>query len=105
MEKESLTISLPRAMKAFIKAKLSEGRFSTPSEYIRSLVRADQEQSEQRELEIFVRGGLRAKQLPELSEKDWSSVEALIMKCGRNQRSSPSGHRRALTAANQSIEA
>ena len=86
MEKESLTISLPRAMKSFIKGKLCEGRFSTPSEYIRSLVRSDQETSEQRELEAFARRGIRVKSLPELSDKDWASVEALILKCGRTQR-------------------
>jgi antitoxin ParD1/3/4 len=88
MEKEALTISLPLAMKTFIKAKLREGRFSTPSEYIRSLIRFDQDTSEQRELEAFVRRGVRLKNLPELSEKDWASVEALIVKCGGNQRSS-----------------
>jgi antitoxin ParD1/3/4 len=95
MEKEALTISLPLAMKTFIKAKLREGRFSTPSEYIRSLIRSDQETSEQRELEAFVRRGVRVKNLPELSEKDWASVEALILKCGRNQRSPATVDRRA----------
>jgi Arc/MetJ-type ribon-helix-helix transcriptional regulator len=64
---------------------LREGRFSTPSEYIHSLVRSDQETSEQRELEDFVRRGVRVKSLPELSEKDLASVEALIVKCGKNQ--------------------
>ena len=95
MEKETLTISLPRAMKTFIKAKLREGRFSTPSEYIRSLIRSDQETSDQRELEAFVRRGVLVKELPELSEKDWASVEALIVKCGKNQRSPAIGQRRA----------
>jgi len=97
MEKDSLTISLPRAMKTFIKAKLLEGRFSTPSEYIRSLIRSDQETGEQRELEAFIRRGVGAKELPELSEKDWASVEALIVKCGRTktQRLAAKGRRRA----------
>jgi len=95
MEKESLTISLPRAMKTFIKAKVREGRFSTPSEYIRSLIRSDQETSEQHTLEAFVRRGVRVKELPELSGKDWASVEALILKCGRNKRSPADGQRRA----------
>lgn len=40
MEKATLTISLPRTMKDYIVAKLSEGRFRTPSEYIRSLISA-----------------------------------------------------------------
>lgn len=75
-------------MKAFIKAKLREGRFSTPSEYVRSLIRSDQEVSEQRELEAFVRRGIHVKSLPELSEKDWASVEALILKCGSRRSSS-----------------
>jgi len=39
MDKATLTISLPRSMKDFIASKLREGRFSTPSEYIRSLTR------------------------------------------------------------------
>jgi putative addiction module CopG family antidote len=43
MERSTLTISLPRSMKQFIEAKLQEGRFSTPSEYIRSLIRDDQD--------------------------------------------------------------
>ena len=43
MEKATLTISLPRTMKDFIGKKLQEGRFSTPSEYIRSLIRDDQD--------------------------------------------------------------
>ena len=43
MEKATLTISLPRTMKDFIGKKLEEGRFSTPSEYIRSLIRDDQD--------------------------------------------------------------
>jgi Arc/MetJ-type ribon-helix-helix transcriptional regulator len=41
--KATLTISMPRTMKDFIRAKLEEGRFSTPSEYIRSLIREDQD--------------------------------------------------------------
>jgi Arc/MetJ-type ribon-helix-helix transcriptional regulator len=43
MEKATLTISLPRIMKDFIVTKMREGRFSTPSEYIRSLIRNDQD--------------------------------------------------------------
>ena len=43
MEKATLTISLPRTMKDYIVAKLNEGRFSTPSEYIRSLIRDEQD--------------------------------------------------------------
>ena len=45
MENATLTISLPRAMKDFIGERLREASFSTPSEYIRSLIRDDQQRS------------------------------------------------------------
>jgi antitoxin ParD1/3/4 len=48
MDKATLTISLPQTMKEYISAKLREGRFSTPSEYIRSLIRDDQDLEEGR---------------------------------------------------------
>lgn len=82
MDKETLTISLPRQMKLFIKSKLSDGRFSTPSEYIRSLVRSDQEENEQRDLEALVRNGLGVRELPDLTKKDWAAVQALVYKAG-----------------------
>ena len=58
MEKTTLTISLPRTMKQFILAKLSEGRFSTPSEYIRSLIRDDQDVAGKSDLAFLVRRGI-----------------------------------------------
>jgi len=58
MEKTTLTISLPRTMKAFIEAKLTEGRFSTPSEYIRSLIRDDQDVTGKSDLAFLVRRGI-----------------------------------------------
>jgi antitoxin ParD1/3/4 len=44
MEMTSLNISLPVEMKQFIENKTSSGGYSTVSEYIRELVRADQKQ-------------------------------------------------------------
>ena len=64
MEKATLTISLPRTMKEFIGSKLLEGRFSTPSEYIRSLIRDDQDLSGRREIVAIVRRLLDDKAQP-----------------------------------------
>jgi Arc/MetJ-type ribon-helix-helix transcriptional regulator len=61
MENASLTISLPRAMKKSIEARLREGHFSTPSEYVRSLIRVDLERSSRGEIEALIRGGLSGK--------------------------------------------
>ena len=54
MDKATLTISLPRTMKGFIETKLREGRFSTPSEYIRSLIRDDQDMAGNKELAVMI---------------------------------------------------
>jgi antitoxin ParD1/3/4 len=58
MDKATLTISLPRTMKDFIEAKLREGRYSTPSEYIRSLIRDDQDLTGNKELAVLIRRGV-----------------------------------------------
>jgi antitoxin ParD1/3/4 len=55
MDNATLTISLPKAMKSFIEAKLREGQFSTPSEYIRSLIRDDQHLAGNKELALLLR--------------------------------------------------
>jgi len=57
MDKTTLTISLPRTMKDFIATKIREGRFSTPSEYIRSLIRDDQDVSAKGDLALWLRRG------------------------------------------------
>jgi antitoxin ParD1/3/4 len=66
-------------MKSFIEARLEEGSFSTPSEYIRSLVRFDQERSSRAELEAFLRGGLRGRALPNLDEDAWRAIENFLL--------------------------
>jgi Arc/MetJ-type ribon-helix-helix transcriptional regulator len=50
-----LTISLPCTMKDFIEGKLREGRFSTPSEYIRSLIRDDQDMTGNGDVALLLR--------------------------------------------------
>ena len=60
MDQATLTISLPRTMKEFIATKLREGRFSTPSEYIRSLIRDDQELAGNKDLALLLRRTLVA---------------------------------------------
>jgi Arc/MetJ-type ribon-helix-helix transcriptional regulator len=58
VEKATLTISLPRTMKDYIAAKLREGRFSTPSEYIRSLIRDEQDMTAKAGLAVLARRGI-----------------------------------------------
>ena len=38
-----LNVSLPDGLKAWTDARVSEGRFSSPSDYVRDLIRRDQD--------------------------------------------------------------
>ena len=53
-----VNISLPDQMKDFIDERLTEGQFSSTSEYIRDLVRSDQKRRAQERLEKLLLEGL-----------------------------------------------
>lgn len=42
-----LNISVPEALKGWIDARVAQGRFSSPSDYVRDLVRRDQERADE----------------------------------------------------------
>ena len=75
MEKATVTISLPRTMKNFIEEKIREGRFSTPSEYIRSLIRDDQDMTGNSDVALLqIRRGVL--QLAERAEESGQTAAA-----------------------------
>lgn len=47
----SLNVKLPDLLREFVDERTKEGNFGTPTEYIRSLIRQDQREREQRVLE------------------------------------------------------
>ncbi len=58
MAMTSLNISLPDALKAYVEGQVASGDWSTPSEYVRELIRRDKE----RRFAELERGLLRATQ-------------------------------------------
>ena len=56
----TLNISLPDAMRAFIEDEVERGDYSTPSEFIRELVRADQKRKAEERLERLLLDGLKS---------------------------------------------
>jgi antitoxin ParD1/3/4 len=59
MAMSSLNISLPEALKQYIEGQVNSGDWSTPSEYIRELIRQDKERR-LRSLEQDLLAGLKA---------------------------------------------
>ncbi len=73
MEMTSLNISLPKAMKAYIEARISEGGYSTPSEYLRSLIRDEQKRHEEAKLEAMLLEALSAGEPIEMTPEYWQA--------------------------------
>ena len=54
MDMTSLNISLPKPMKQYVEAQVNAGSFSTPSEYLRTLIRDDQAKKERDRVEAML---------------------------------------------------
>jgi antitoxin ParD1/3/4 len=58
MGNTSLNVSLPEGLKAFVKDRVAEGRYSTPSDYVRELIRSDQKRQAKERLDQLLLEGL-----------------------------------------------
>jgi antitoxin ParD1/3/4 len=68
----SLNISLPKALKVYIQGRVAAGTYSTPSEYIRGLIRDDQKRRAQEKLEAALLEGLKSGPASETSPSYWA---------------------------------
>jgi cytochrome P450 len=73
----SMTVSLPATQKAYVKAQATTSGCSTPSEYIRRLIYADQRAREQEALEQKILEGL-ASPSREMTPEDWQELRSIL---------------------------
>ena len=78
-ELTSMTVSLPATQKAYVKAQATASGCSTPSEYIRRLIHADQRAREQEELERKILEGLDSP-ARKMSSDDWQALRNTVRK-------------------------
>jgi antitoxin ParD1/3/4 len=71
METTSLSISLPKPLKEFVEGQVLRGGFSTPSEYVRALVREDRKRQSEEELEGLLLDGLNSGKPVEITPAFW----------------------------------
>lgn len=55
---DTMNIALPEAMKQFVQDRVSEGGYSSVSEYIRELIRADQRRKAEERIDALLLEGL-----------------------------------------------
>ena len=69
----TMNISLPDSLREFVQARVSEGGYSTASEYFRELVRSDQKRGAHQRLEALLLEGLESPK-HNLTEGDWQHI-------------------------------
>lgn len=70
---ESMNISLPEPLKQFVDGQISSGRYSSASEYVRELIRADEKRKAADELEALLLAGLQG-EATEMTSEDWRAI-------------------------------
>jgi antitoxin ParD1/3/4 len=69
----SLNISLPQSLKDYVEDQVQNGGYSTPSEYVRDLLRQDQSRRADQKLEALLLEGLNSGDSIKISPEYWES--------------------------------
>jgi antitoxin ParD1/3/4 len=67
----SLNISLPQSLKEFVETQVEKSGYSTPSEYVRQLLREDQKRRAEEKLEALLLEGLNSGAPIEITPEYW----------------------------------
>ena len=72
MEMTSLNVSLPKALKDYVEDQTAEEGYSTPSEYIRELIRHDRKRRVRERIEEALLEGLSSGPAKEIGSAQWA---------------------------------
>ena len=81
---ETMNVALPETLKEFVQSRVAQGGYSSVSEYMRELIRADQKQQAWAVLEVEVLKGLNSGPAEPMTAADWSALRARIGAAKRN---------------------
>jgi antitoxin ParD1/3/4 len=77
---QTMNVSLPEQLKAFVDHQVGSGRYGTVSEYVRELIREDEKRKAQEKLETLLLEGLQSGKPTEMTRKDWAEIRGEAMK-------------------------
>ncbi|MBI3838684.1 MAG: type II toxin-antitoxin system ParD family antitoxin [Planctomycetia bacterium] len=78
MAQDTMNIALPENLKEFVLRQVAEGGYSTTSEYVRELIRADQKRKAGQRLETLLLAGLEGRDSTPMTQKEWNSIRAQV---------------------------
>ena len=76
----TLNVSLPKPLKEYVQERVSDGIYSNPSDYVRSLIREDMRQSANRRLETLMLEGIISGNPAPLDGAEWESIQQEVQK-------------------------
>ena len=82
----TLTISLPKDLKEFVKERSLTAHYGTPSDYIRGLIREDLKRLEQERLEQALLKGLRSGKTISMTQEAWKRMRSEAAKIIQSKR-------------------
>ena len=68
-----MNISLPEPLKQFVELPIASGRYSSASEYVRELIRADEKRKAEDQLEALLLEGLQG-EAAAFTRDDWQAI-------------------------------
>jgi len=69
-----MNIAIPEQLKAFVQSQVERRGYSSVSEYVRDLIRGDQEQQTIANLEAEILKGLESGQSTPMTQEDWQAI-------------------------------
>lgn len=76
----TMNISLPEPLRDWVEAQIRGGRYGNASEYIRELIRRDQERQADERLEQLLLEGMQSGPATPLLKEDWAELRATLAK-------------------------
>ena len=86
---QTMNISLPDPMKKYVEEQVTVGDYSSASEYMRDLVRADQKRNAKEQLERSLLESLNEGEAQEATPEFWNTLGAEFDQQGKVKRSVP----------------
>jgi antitoxin ParD1/3/4 len=71
---ETMNIAVPDSLKEFVQQRVAQGGYSSVSEYMRELIRADRKQAARQILESEILRGLNSGESVPMTDDDWNKL-------------------------------
>ncbi|HVP44963.1 MAG TPA: type II toxin-antitoxin system ParD family antitoxin [Bryobacteraceae bacterium] len=75
-----MNISLPQSMKDHVEGLVRRGEYATPSEYVRSLIRADQRREAEAALQVKLLEGLGSGEAVPADSSFWKKRRQVLLR-------------------------